>query len=331
MATDEKKEPARRRRAAAAPAEEGVTKPARPTRARKPKAEAEAASAPVEVAAGAPTVEPAVATAEEVVGAPTAPGDQVAEAGGLPADGQGTEAALTPAEVTAVLGNLLRLSGLEAELDVQDAADGSLSVAVNFDPVPPGIQAGRRTPLMESLQFLTNKLVNRPGSASRRWVALGAMGHPPPRPAPGTRPAKGQAQAQARGAAGAQAPAASTAEVPVKAPTEKAQQPARSPHEGAAARSDERSMSVEPDAALGEASRRLSENAAKLGRYYVLFPMKEEDRARVVQAAAGTPGVRVSCEGEGRHRRVVFKPDAPTPLPKQTLPDYDDEDDDDAA
>ena len=47
----------------------------------------------------------------------------------------------------------------------------------------------------------------------------------------------------------------------------------------------------------------------------------------MVQAAAQVPGVRVSSEGEGRHRRVVFRPDAPLPLPRRTLPDYDEDDD----
>jgi len=357
VATDEKKEPARRRRAAAvtAPEAEQAPKAPRPARARKaPKADAAEQAAEGDGAAvpappparsrarrtgapGAPTTPPEAAPVE-VVGAPTASPGVDATASDASADpgtpaGQVGEGALTAEEVTSVLGKLLALSGFKARLETQDAADGALSVAVHFDPVPAGIQAGRRTPLMESLQFLTNKLVNRPGSTSRRWVALGAMGHPPPRGAPGTRAAKAAPAAAPAGVPSAAAPAGvpSAATPPPARAAAPVSPGARPQHEGQAGRTDERSLTVEPDAALAEASRRLAGSAAALGRYYVLFPMGEQDRARVVQASAGIAGVRVSCEGEGRHRRVVFKPDAPAPLPKQTLPDYDDEDEDDDA
>src|SRR5690606_28937315 len=133
-----------------------------------------------------------------------------------------------------------------AGLELKDAEDGSIAVAVNFDPVPAGIQPGRRTPLMDSLQFLTNKLVNRPGSTSRRWVALGALGFPAPRPAPGTRPAKEKPAVQAPVAEAA----AKAAPVAKAAPSPQAARPQR---EAPAARTDERSLSVTEDPSLAEA------------------------------------------------------------------------------
>ncbi len=50
--------------------------------------------------------------------------------------------------------------------------------------------------------------------------------------------------------------------------------------------------------------------------------MKPDDRARVLKAVDGVPGVKVSAAGEGRNRRVVFTPDKPVALPKRTIPDY---------
>jgi hypothetical protein len=56
--------------------------------------------------------------------------------------------------------------------------------------------------------------------------------------------------------------------------------------------------------------------------------MKSEDRARLSRSARGVAGATVKIEGEGRHRRVVFVPANPKPMPKKSaMPDYDDEDD----
>jgi predicted RNA-binding protein Jag len=75
-------------------------------------------------------------------------------------------------------------------------------------------------------------------------------------------------------------------------------------------------------------ARSLAEKSARLGRFYALMPMAAEDRARVLKAAAGVAGVRVHTEGEGRHRRVVFSPEKPAPLPRRSaLPDWDEEED----
>jgi predicted RNA-binding protein Jag len=87
-------------------------------------------------------------------------------------------------------------------------------------------------------------------------------------------------------------------------------------------------VEVAEDPALREVARKLAEKSASLGRFYALVTVKQDDRARVLKAVEGVPGVKVSCEGEGRNRRVVFTPEKPAPLPKRSmLPDDDDEDD----
>ena len=90
---------------------------------------------------------------------------------------------------------------------------------------------------------------------------------------------------------------------------------------------DERTVTVEEDAALREAARQLAVKSASLGRFYALAAMKLEDRARVVRAVEGVGGTKITVEGEGRNRRVVFTPDKPAPLPKKSLLPDDDEDD----
>jgi hypothetical protein len=86
-------------------------------------------------------------------------------------------------------------------------------------------------------------------------------------------------------------------------------------------------MEVPEDAELSAAIRELAQKSAEFGRFFAITPMKTEDRARVVKAGQGIPGTRISVEGEGRSRRVVFTPDNPKPMPKQRLPqaDHDEE------
>jgi uncharacterized protein YbjT (DUF2867 family) len=98
---------------------------------------------------------------------------------------------------------------------------------------------------------------------------------------------------------------------------------------------DESKLEVTPDEALAAAARALAEASARLGRTYALVGMSAEDRARVVQAVRGTPGMTVKAEGDGRNRRVALLPEKPTPMPRQRLPGLDDDafddlDDDDA-
>jgi predicted RNA-binding protein Jag len=240
------------------------------------------------------------------------------------------------ARVEKLLGDILGLMGFPARLDMQDAADGNLSVALHFDAgPPPGVENGRRSQVVDSLQFLLNKMMHRPG-AERRWVVLGAGAHPEPRQRREPQAAQAQAaQAQAPAALAPAAPApaaprpaAQAAAAPAKAsPRSAAPAPAARPAPPARGDADERSVTVEEDAALREAARRLAEKSSGLGRFYALAAMKLEDRARVLKAVEGVAGVKVTAEGEGRNRRVVFTPDKPAPLPKRSLlPDDDEED-----
>ncbi|AEI63677.1 hypothetical protein [Corallococcus macrosporus] len=234
--------------------------------------------------------------------------------------------------VEKLLGDILGLMGFPARLDMKDAADGSLSVALHFEPAPPpGVEVGRRSQVVDSLQFLLNKMLHRPG-AERRWVMLGAGVHPEPR-----QRREPQQAAAAQGAAPAAAPApsapraaAAAAPAPAKGGQRGAQAPAAKAAPASKGEADERSVTVEEDAALTAAVRQLAEKSGGLGRFYAIAAMKLEDRARVLTSVEGVGGVKVSAEGEGRNRRVVFTPDKPAPLPKRSMLPDDDEDDFDA-
>jgi len=98
----------------------------------------------------------------------------------------------------AVLEQMLRSMEVPATVEAKDLADGTISIAVMPGVELQGVTPGRRSPLGDALQYLVNKLVNRPG-LERRWVSVGIGAHPEPRP---PRPAR----------------AAATASVPAPAP-----------------------------------------------------------------------------------------------------------------
>jgi hypothetical protein len=234
--------------------------------------------------------------------------------------------------VERLLTDILGLMGFPARLEFQDASDGSLAVALHFEAgAPPGVESGKRSQMVDSLQFLLNKMLHRPG-AERRWVLLGAGVFPEPRPrkeAQPPAPAPG-----ANGAAAAQrpvAPAKAQAPAPPPAPApQKAARPAPAPAAPPPAKrgeTDERTVEVAEDAALKEAARQLAGKSGTLGRFYAIAAMKLEDRARVLKSVEGVAGVAVTGEGEGRCRRVVFTPEKPAPLPRKLLLPDDDEDD----
>ena len=217
--------------------------------------------------------------------------------------------------------DLLRLMGLPARLELKDAAEGGLSVAVFFDQEQAAAPVGKRSHLIDALQLLVNKMVNRP-QAERRWVAIGVGGHPEPRPLPGAprapRPsgpppprAASPAPASAR-PSGPARPVASAARPPP---------PARPPPV------DEGTLAVSEDLALSRAGRTLAARSAKLGRFSAVAPMNLDDRARLFQATRGVPGTTVRVEGEGTARRLLFSPDRPTPMPKKAVPDYGEDED----
>ncbi|WP_164019255.1 hypothetical protein [Pyxidicoccus trucidator] len=247
-----------------------------------------------------------------------------------PASGGAASSDFRP-RVEKLLGDILGLMGFPARLDMQDAADGSLSVALHFDAgPPPGVENGRRSQVVDSLQFLLNKMMHRPG-VERRWVVLGAGAHPEPRqrrePQAAQPPAAAAPASPAPAAPRPPPQAAAPAQAPAKAPQRGAQAPASRPAPAPRADTDERTVTVEEDAALREAARQLAGKSASLGRFYALAAMKLEDRARVLRAVEGMEGLKATVEGEGRNRRVVFTPDKPAPLPKKSLLPDDDEDD----
>ncbi|MBM7112500.1 hypothetical protein [Archangium primigenium] len=245
-----------------------------------------------------------------------------------------SDASSTPASqdlrprVEKLLSDILGLMGFPARLDFKDASDGSLCVALHFQGgPPPGVEQGKRSQVMDSLQFLLNKMLHRPG-AERRFVLLGAGVHPEPRSErarkePATpAPAAPAPAAPAPRAAPPAAPARGARAAPVKAAPAAPKAVAARPVEG-----DERALEVSEEPTLRAAARALAEKSATLGRAYALVTMKSEDRARVLKAVGDVPGLKVSCEGEGRNRRVVFTPDKLAPLPKRSmLPADDDED-----
>jgi predicted RNA-binding protein Jag len=219
-----------------------------------------------------------------------------------------------------VIGDLLRLTGLRARLEVKEIASSvggmGLSVALFPEEENAGLQTGKRSPVVESLQFLANKIVNR--GPEKKWIAIGVGSHPEPR-VPGGKPPRAEPTPKAAGNASGTPPAPRA--TPTSSPSR-----AQAPERGA--EMDESSLEVTPDPLLEAAGRSLAEKAAATGRFYAVAPMKAEDRARLARGGKGIAGVSVKVEGEGRHRRVVFAPANPKPMPrKSAMPDYDDEDD----
>jgi predicted RNA-binding protein Jag len=205
---------------------------------------------------------------------------------------------------TRVVGEILEHMGVKPQLEVKDAADGGISIAVQLAAEVPGVQVGKRSPVVDALQFLANKLVNRPGS-ERRWISIGIGGHPEPRVREGKRPPE-------QPAATAPAPRAA----PVKSANGRgaAPTPARlSPED------DEGALQPSEDGALNESVKSVAEKSSSLGRFFAIVGMKREDRARVLRAVQGMAGLRVSAEGTGRNRRVVFSPINPAPA-RSSLP-----------
>lgn len=230
------------------------------------------------------------------------------------------------AQTEAVLADILRLMGYPAKLDLKDAADGGISVAMHFEVGEvPFATAGKRSFVVDSMQFLVNKVVNRPNS-EKRWVSLGVGEHPAPRP-PRSTPngplasPQGAPPSPGNGlqAAGPKGPATSP---PLPAPAPRAA-PAH-PH------AEEAALEVKADPRLAALGVALAEKAAKLGRPVAVLLLDAEDRARLLKAGQAVKGQHARVEGEGHNRRVVFFPDKPVPMPKKTaFPVFDDEEDGD--
>jgi len=226
-------------------------------------------------------------------------------------------------QVEKLLGDILTLMQYPARLDFKDAADGSLAVAMHFDgELPQGITVGKKSFLVDSLQFLLNKCINRPNT-ERRWVTLGVGGFPEPR---GARPAA-SAPAASAPAALAPGPAAPVAAAAAAAPAAKSSAPRRpngKPEKAAPPQRptkptdvDESKLEVAADEAISALGKSLAEKSAKLGRVYAVAMVSVEDRARLLQASKSVAGTKVRVEGEAHFRRVAFVPEKPTPMPKR--------------
>src|SRR5215472_17820439 len=206
-----------------------------------------------------------------------------------------------------VVGEILEHMGVKPQLEAKDAADGGISIAVQLSAEVPGVQIGKRSPVVDALQFLANKLVNRPGS-DRRWISIGIGGHPELRPRePRRAPDNPPAVAAPNPAPGRPLPRVANGR-PASAAATKAPE------------DDESLVQPSEDAELAAAARSIAEKASSLGRFFAIVGMKREDRARALRSVEGMRGVRVSAEGVGRNRRVVFKPDKPAPVAKGSLP-----------
>ncbi|MBL9038717.1 MAG: hypothetical protein JNG84_09405 [Archangium sp.] len=229
------------------------------------------------------------------------------------------------AQAETALGGILQHMGYPARLEWKDMPDGGIGVAVHFEGELPGITASKRTSLVDCLQFLVNKMVNRP-NGEKRWVTLGVNAFPEPRPA---RP-EGGAPAPAPAAS---APVASEAKAPATAkppPNSRNGKAAPPPAAAPAARrnesTDERKLSVEPTPQMTRLATSLAHKAATTGYFYAVLSLSTDDRARALQAAASAKGVSARVEGDGLHRRLAFVPDKPTIISKkQVMPDYDDD------
>ncbi len=209
-------------------------------------------------------------------------------------------------QAVAVLEQLLRTMDLPATVEAKDLPDGSISIAVTPGVELAGVVPGRRSPLGDALQYLVNKLINKPGQ-ERRWVAIGLGGHPEPRGPKPPRAAQPPAAAMTNGSA----PPPAVARPPA---------PARPAASSRSPDVDERTLVTEEDPPLDAAARALAERSASSGRLYAVVTLGPIERGRLLKAADAVDGMSARAEGEGRLRRVVLTPDKVVPMPKQRLP-----------
>jgi predicted RNA-binding protein Jag len=213
----------------------------------------------------------------------------------------GREGDVRRAQAVETLERLLRAMEVPATIEAKDLPDGGISLAVHPEVEIQGVMLGRRNPLGDALQYLLNKLVNRPGT-ERRWVSVGLGAHPEPRGPKAQRAA--MAPSGVNGATVQSPPPRPVAAKPV-AP---------------APQGEERSLDVPEDPAFSEAARALALRSATTGRIYGIVTLSSDDRARMLRAIDSVAGVSARAEGEGRLRRVVLTPAQVVPMPRQRLP-----------
>ncbi len=225
-------------------------------------------------------------------------------------------------ESETLLKEVFALMEYPAKLEFKDLADGALGVAVHFDGELPGIAPGKRSPVLDSVQFWLNKVVNRP-NAPRRWVNLGNGEFPAPRPPQGQPQQQGETPAPVAAPKPAREPKAEKEKKP--APVASAPPPPRHSNRHV----DERTLKPAADAAMSAAGKLLAEKAVKHGRVYAVMGLSNDQRALMLQAADAVKGQHAKAEGEGHWRRVTVTPEKLTVIPrKQVMPDYDDEEED---
>jgi predicted RNA-binding protein Jag len=211
------------------------------------------------------------------------------------------------AQVEQLLSDIFRLAEWPAKLELKDAADGGIAVAVHFDGEVPGVVAGKKSYLIESLQFLVNKVVNRPNT-EKRWVTLGVGAFPEPKAAQPPPP-----------------PKAAAGPAPVKA----MKQPVKAVPPPPKAEPEEAVQDVEVSPEWKAIAKLLVGKANKHGRVYAVMSLNGAERSQLLKAATGEAGVRVKAEGEGHFKRVAVLPEKATPMPrKMQFPADDDEEDD---
>ena len=241
-------------------------------------------------------------------------------------------------QVETLLGDVFRLMEYPAKLEFKDMPDGSLGVAVHFEGELPGITPGKRSYLVDCVQFWLNKVVNRP-NVPRRWVNLGVDCFPEPRmpgqpreprepreqAPPSSQPAQPQREKRA------EAPQARRPEQKKPEPP-RASTPAPPPRHEQHRRgkeTDERTLTPAADPALTAAGKLLAAKSAKHGRLYGVMLLTPDARSLMLKAADEVKGATAKVEGEGHWRRLVLVPEKPAPIPKNSaMPDYDDEEED---
>jgi predicted RNA-binding protein Jag len=227
------------------------------------------------------------------------------------------------AQAEALVKGIFQHMDYPARLELKDMPDGGIGIACFFEGELPGITPGKqRSWLVDCVQFLVNKSVNRP-TLEKRWVTLGVNTFPELR---ADRPEKkdGPPVAAAPSSNAAKKPQGPAKGEATSGPKPVAEKPGRAPrhHEP-----DERSIDVKDDPAVTKLFTQLAEKAVKTGRIYAVMSLSTDDRARCLKVAATVKGVSAKAEGEGHWRRVTVTPEKLTAMPskRQVMPDYDDE------
>jgi hypothetical protein len=244
------------------------------------------------------------------------------------------------AQVEELLGSILRLMDFPARLDFKDMSDGALGVAVHFEGELPGVTHGKRSYLIDCLQFLLNKAINRP-NVPRRWVNLGVDAFPEvrpgraaetpkataPAPAPATAPVAMAASAPLPVAKAVAATSPGAAAPPLRDARAKApERPHREPAGRSSPRAPEDGAPVAADPRWTALGRSMAEKAQRHGRVYAIMMLSNDQRAQLIKSVPETKGVVARAEGDGHWRRLAVLPEKVAPLPKKhVMPDWDDE------